>query len=95
MEVYELEAQSVDWLVIISGLITRLGPKSDDDAHTHMTPEGFALFHINKEFCTAEALAKTLGVTAEQVTKAKKITLAPLVGTKNWQAPTVDYYGSA
>lgn len=95
MEVYELEAQSVDWLVIISGLITRLGAKSEDDAHTHLTPEGFALFHINKEFCTADQIAQTIGSTPEKVAKAKKITLAPLVGTKNWQAPTVDYYGKA
>lgn len=95
MEVYELEAQSVDWLVIISGLITRLGPKSEDDAHTHMTPEGFALFHISKDFCTADALAKTIGSTPEKVARAKKITLAPLVGTKNWPLPNVDYYGRA
>lgn len=95
VELYELEAQSLDWLVIIAGLVNKLGPKSDEDAHTHMLDSGYAVFHINKKFATAAQIAKAIGSTPEKVAKAKKITLAPLVGAKDWQAPTVDYYGSA
>lgn len=92
---YEIEAQSTDWLYLLGKLVSDHKPETAEQCHTHLLPNGNALFHIAKDWMPAPDLARTLGTTPSKLLQSKRITLRPLAGSTGWQSPTVDYWGEA
>lgn len=92
---YSLEAQSVDWLVVITNLLN----KYSDDGQLAVgiaVENNHTLFSIPRDKIPPEVVAKTLGTSLENVQATKgKIVLKPFKAMADWPKPTVDDYGTA
>jgi hypothetical protein len=95
-EQYTIEVKSVDWIVIMSNLVKTYDVEQTG-TNIVIDPSGaYTTFFIDKTLVPADVLAKVIGATPEAVSNAtSKIVLLPLKGQKNWQEPTVNYYGMA
>lgn len=93
-EFYTLEVKSLDWLPVLTRLITRFD-KEGKSVTVTLEPDGtMATYSLRRDVIPADALAATIGSTAEKVLKAPRIVLGAFK-QEGWQKPTVDYYGLA
>lgn len=92
---YSLEAQSLDWLVVITNLLNKYS--GDGQLAIGIAVENNAtLFNIPREAIPPEVVAKTIGTTLENVQATKgRIILRPFKSMADWPKPTVDEYGTA
>lgn len=99
---YHLEAQSIDWVEIITTALANRAKELDLDLATVKVPPftiavgpGGALYHIDKAFLPPERLGAILGQPASAVADAKNIQLRPFKALADWPAPTVPDIGHA
>ncbi len=93
---YSLEAQSLDWLIVITNLLNRYNDKKDPIAVGISSEGDSTTFSIPRKAIPPEAVAKALGTTVENVTATKgKIVLKPFKAMADWPTPTVEEYGNA
>lgn len=91
---YSLEAQSLDWLVVITNLLNKYN--AGDLAIGIAVENSHTVFNIPRSAIPAEAVAAALGTTLENVKATKgRLVLKPFKSTANWPKPTVDEYGTA
>lgn len=99
---YHLEAQSIDWVEIITAALVKRAKELGIDPTTAKTPPftiavgpGGALYHVDKGFLPAETLGAILGQPTDAVAGAKNIQLRPFRALDGWQKPTVPDIGHA
>lgn len=93
MQPYVIEVKAIEWLYVLKGLLK--GYTTNVDFTIASTAEGFALYTIPRHLVSTEAMAKATGASEAAISTAAKIILTPITGTKEWQKPTVDYWGEA
>lgn len=93
-ETYTIEARSLEWVYLLTKIISAHKPKVGD---VQMASEsGNPIYFIKKSLIPVDKLAKVLGTTAEQLGAAKKrIILRPLSDDTTLPKPTVNYLGEA
>lgn len=93
---YSIEAQSLDWLIVITNLLNRYNDKDEPLAIGISTENDSTLFNIPRTAIPPEAIASALGTTVENVSATKgRIILKPFKSMADWPKPTVDAYGTA
>ena len=93
---YSLEAQSIDWLVVITNLLNKYNDKNEPTAVGIAVENNHTLFNIPRTSIPPEALASALGTSLENVTATRgRIILRPFKAMADWPKPTVDDYGNA
>ena len=92
---YYIETRGYDWLIILNRVLAKHQPKDENDIAVAAYADGRTVFTIRRDFIPAAEIAKAIGSTPEAVTKSQRITLKPFTADKDWQKPTVSYYGLA
>lgn len=93
-EFYTLEVRSLDWLPVLTRLITRFD-KDGKNTTVTIEPDGsMVTYSLRRDVIPADALAASIGSTADKVQSVPRIILKAFK-QEGWQVPTVDYYGLA
>lgn len=92
---YTIEAQSVDWVVVITNLLKRYN--GSGDLAVGIGHQGdFVVYSIPRAAIPADQLAAAIGSTTEIVSGVTgRIVLRPLKKLADWPKPTVEYHGNA
>jgi hypothetical protein len=92
---YKIEVYAIDWTVVLTKLLKKFDPKSEDDVTVTIDSNGFQTYFIRRDFVPASEIARVIGATEMQVNTAPVIRLRELAAMADWQVPTVDYIGNA
>lgn len=94
-EVYTIEAQSIDWIVIVNKLLAKHPIEEGSDDIVAAVGGDRVVYTVKRSLVPAAEIAKAIGASVEAVERAPRILLRPLKATEGWQKPTVDYIGTA